>query len=92
MPPAATKVVLRGANDQEFFVVANPGMTSKYRSDKTIPLVDVVQSFDIHTTTTGSETGETMTPSTGILQSAFKTSNRDDVVRMIVENGIEKNM
>lgn len=39
----ATKIVYRGANDQEFFVIANPGMASKWRKDKTIPLIDVVQ-------------------------------------------------
>lgn len=39
----ATKIVYRGANDQEFYVIANPGMASKWRKDKTIPLIDVVQ-------------------------------------------------
>ena len=84
--PEATKIVYKGP-DQDFIVFANPGMVSRWRKDKTIPLVDVVQcktfipdarkkkifnvrltAFDVMTTTTGSETGEFMRPSKGILE------------------------
>lgn len=40
---SATKVVYKSENDQEFFVFTNPGEVSKWRKDKSIPLVDVVQ-------------------------------------------------
>lgn len=40
---SATKVVYKSDNDQEFFVFTNPGEVSKWRKDKSIPLVDVVQ-------------------------------------------------
>ncbi|KAI9278555.1 ribosome maturation protein [Phascolomyces articulosus] len=87
-----SKITYRGDDNQEYFVVANKGMAGRWRKDKTIPLVDVVQSFDVMTTTTGSETGEFVRPSKGALQSAFHTSNMDKVVEQIVEHGEEKNM
>ncbi|KAG0168569.1 hypothetical protein DFQ28_002536 [Apophysomyces sp. BC1034] len=87
----AVKVIYK-ADNEEYFVVANSGMVSKWREDKTIPLIDVVQSFDILTTTTGSNTGQTVRPSKGALESTFDTSNPDIIVRKIVEKGVEKNM
>ncbi|KAI7854691.1 ribosome maturation protein [Circinella umbellata] len=88
----ASKITYRGDDNQEYFVIANKGMSSRWRKDKTIPLVDVVQSFDVMTTSTGSETGEYIRPSKGALQSAFHTNDVDKVVEQIVENGEEKNM
>lgn len=40
----ATKVVYKSPDQTEFFVVANHGMRSKWKKDKSIPLIDVVQS------------------------------------------------
>jgi ribosome maturation protein Sdo1 len=85
----ATKVIYK-SGETEFFVIANPGMVCKWRKDKTIPLIDVVQNFDIHTTTTGSNTGEAIHPSNGMLESAFGTTNKDDIVKKIVNEGEEK--
>lgn len=39
----ASKIVYRGDDDNEFFVIANPGMASKWRKDKSIPIVEVLQ-------------------------------------------------
>ena len=39
----ASKITYRGDDNQEYFVIANKGMSSRWRKDKTIPLVDVVQ-------------------------------------------------
>jgi hypothetical protein len=39
----STKVVYKGNESNEFFVIANEGMVSSWKSDKTIPLVEVVQ-------------------------------------------------
>jgi ribosome maturation protein Sdo1 len=85
----ATKVIYK-SDETEFFVIANPGMVNKWRNDKTIPLIDVVQSFEIHTSSTGSNTGEAIHPSNGILESAFNTTNKDDIVKKIVSEGEEK--
>ncbi|KAI8054862.1 ribosome maturation protein [Thamnidium elegans] len=86
----STKVVYRGTDNTEFFVIANAGMVNKYRSDKSTPLIDVVQSFDIFTTNTGGNTGEAMSPSKGLLESSFNTSNEDEIVKTIIEKGEEK--
>ncbi|KAG2192884.1 ribosome maturation protein [Mucor mucedo] len=90
MSDQSVKVVYKGADNTEFFVIANAGMVSKYRSDKTTPLIDVVQSFDILTTTTGGNTGEALHPPKGILESNFNTSNKDEIVKIIIEKGEEK--
>ncbi|CEP18612.1 hypothetical protein [Parasitella parasitica] len=88
----ATKVVYKGADGTEFFVIANEGMVSKWKKDKTIPLVDVVQNFDVFTSSTGSNTGEYIRPSTGILEGTFKTANNDDIVKKIISEGEEKGL
>ncbi|KAL0086103.1 ribosome maturation protein [Phycomyces blakesleeanus] len=88
---SSVKVIYKSDGD-EFFVVAVPGMTSKWRKDKTIPLIDVVQSFEVLMTPNGTSSGEAIRPSKGVLESAFNTNNVDIVVRTIVENGVEKNM
>ncbi|KAI9361445.1 ribosome maturation protein [Pilaira anomala] len=90
MSDQTSKVVYKGADHTEFFVIANAGMVAKYRSDKTIPLIDVVQSFDIFTTTTGGNTGEAVHPAKGLLESTFNTSNKDEIVKTIIEKGEEK--
>lgn len=39
----AAKLVVKDNDNHEYYVIANPGMANKWRKDKTIPLVDVVQ-------------------------------------------------
>lgn len=39
-----SKVVYKSPDDVEYFVIANTDMIDKYRKDKSIPLIDVVQS------------------------------------------------
>lgn len=85
-----TKVVYKGSDGTEFFVIADSDMVSKYKKDKTVPLIDVVQSFEIFTTSTGSMQGEPVHPSKGVLESTFNTTNKDDIVKTIIENGEEK--
>lgn len=63
----AIKIVYKSP-DQEFFIVANPGAAEKWRKDKTIPLIEVVQSFDVLTTVNKGNTGEAIRPSKGVLE------------------------
>ncbi|KAL9559593.1 hypothetical protein PS6_000688 [Mucor atramentarius] len=86
----ATKVVFKGDDNAEYFVIAQPGMVAKWKKDKTIPLIDVVQSFDVFTTPSGSVTGEAIRPSNSTLENVFSTSNKDDIVKKIVSEGEEK--
>ncbi|ORZ03173.1 hypothetical protein BCR43DRAFT_535119 [Syncephalastrum racemosum] len=88
----AAKLVVRDNENREYYVIANPGMASKWRNDKTIPLVDVVQSFDVWTSNCYKETGEAIRPPKGMLESAFQTKDGDEMVRQIVERGEEKGM
>lgn len=89
MSEQATKVIYR-SGETEFFIITNPGMVDKWRNDKTIPLINVVQNFDVYTTSTGSNTGEAILPSNGILESAFNTTNKDEIVKKIATEGEEK--
>ncbi|CAO3642851.1 unnamed protein product [Mucor fragilis] len=86
----ATKVVFKGDDNSDFFVIAQPGMVAKWKKDKTIPLIDVVQSFDIFTTPSGSVTGEAIRPANSTLENVFSTTNKDDIVKKIVSEGEEK--
>lgn len=86
----ASKSIVK-VDGTEFFVMTYPGKAAEWKKDKTIPLVDVVQTFNVLTTSTGSNTGEAIHPPKGILESAFGTSNQDDIVKKIIEEGVEKN-
>ncbi|CAO3594190.1 unnamed protein product [Absidia cylindrospora] len=85
------KITYKGEGGEEFYVIGVPDMVSKWKNDKTIPLVDVVQSFDIFTSPAGGNILPADRPSNGQLENTFNTSNSDDVVRYIVENGTTKN-
>ncbi|KAI9023724.1 ribosome maturation protein [Phycomyces nitens] len=87
----SAKLILK-ANDQEFFVISSPGMAAKWRKDQSIPLIDVVQTFDVFTTSSGSITGEYIRPSKGTLESAFGTDNVDTIIKKIVAEGTEQPM
>ncbi|OBZ91087.1 SDO1-like protein C21C3.19 [Choanephora cucurbitarum] len=86
----AVKVVYKGTENTEFFVIANSEQVSKWKSDKSTPLVDVVQSFDVYTTSAGGSTGEYIKPPKGVLESNFNTSNTDEIVKKIISEGEEK--
>ncbi|KAI8343738.1 Shwachman-Bodian-diamond syndrome protein-domain-containing protein [Chlamydoabsidia padenii] len=85
------KLVHKAENGEEFYVVAIPEMVTKWKNDKTIPLVDVVQSFEVFTSPAGGNILPADRPSKGQLENAFNTSNNDEVVRYLVENGMVKN-
>ncbi|KAI8384555.1 ribosome maturation protein [Radiomyces spectabilis] len=86
------KLVYKSEDGSEYFVIANAGMAAQWKKDKTIPLIDVVQSFDVLTVTNGGNSGEASRPPSGILSSVFGTDNVDEVVKKIVEQGEEKGM
>ncbi|CAO3583007.1 unnamed protein product [Absidia cylindrospora] len=85
------KIVYKGETGEEFYVIAIPDMLKLWKTNKTIPLVEVVQSFDIFTSPAGGNVFPADHPSKGQLENTFKTSNTDEVVRFIVENGTSKN-
>ncbi|ORX52435.1 hypothetical protein DM01DRAFT_1408306 [Hesseltinella vesiculosa] len=79
-----TRMVYKGDSGDQFYVVVNESMVPKWRKDRSIPLVEVVQSFDIFS-------GPADRPSKGQLESTFNTANPDDIVPIILEKGTQKN-
>lgn len=62
-------------------------MVEKYRKDKSIALVEVVQSFDVMVSATGGTHGILTRPSHQQLEQYFSTHNEQDVVQYIINNG-----
>eukprot|EP01120_Amphizonella_sp_Union-15-10_P008962 TRINITY_DN3308_c0_g1_i3.p1 TRINITY_DN3308_c0_g1~~TRINITY_DN3308_c0_g1_i3.p1 ORF type:complete len:117 (-),score=28.29 TRINITY_DN3308_c0_g1_i3:81-431(-) len=80
------KVKLKPAEapELEFFLMTNPGMASKWRHDRTIPLIDVVENFDIYLYV---GTKQPHRPSKSELEKAFGTSEVDTIIKLILEKG-----
>jgi ribosome maturation protein Sdo1 len=74
----------------EVYIYADAGQTTKWRKDKSIPLVDVVQSFNIYESEVGGNTGIAMTPSKQTLETIFGTSNEDAIIEKILDTGDRK--
>ncbi|KAL1922096.1 uncharacterized protein VTP21DRAFT_10738 [Calcarisporiella thermophila] len=72
---------------REFFVYANPGMAEKYRKDKTIPLVEVLQSDKVFDVDQGGNTGQASSPPNSTLENTFGTKDRWSIAQRIVEEG-----
>jgi len=66
-----------------YYVLVYAGMVEKWRKDKSIPMVDVVDSFAVFR----GRKGEADHPAKGELESEFGTSNNDSVVTQILEKG-----
>ncbi|ORX90711.1 DUF1960-domain-containing protein [Basidiobolus meristosporus CBS 931.73] len=77
-------------SDLEFIVYINPDVYSKWKSDKSIPITEVVQSFNVYTTRGGGNTGVAETPSNQELDNVFGTSNDTAVVEHILKHGVLK--
>ncbi|KAJ3037761.1 hypothetical protein HDV00_001346 [Rhizophlyctis rosea] len=70
-----------------FFVFANPEMVDKWRSDKSVPLIEVVDSFDIFEVGNSGNIGVFSHPSKQALENAFNTSNDAEVIQRILTEG-----
>ncbi|CAJ0642133.1 15879_t:CDS:2 [Entrophospora sp. SA101] len=83
-----TKIIFK-SNDshEEFFVFGNPDLVLKWRKDQTIPLVDVVQSFDVYETVNGGNQGIAGRPSKQRLENTFGTSDTTQVITHILQHG-----
>ncbi|KAI9136558.1 hypothetical protein BKA69DRAFT_1042493 [Paraphysoderma sedebokerense] len=73
----------RKITNEEFFVVTNPGYVKRWREDKTIPLVNVVQSFDIYQV----HGGQAGVASKQLLRDVFGTSNETEAIEWLLQNG-----
>ncbi|KAF1988660.1 shwachman-Bodian-diamond syndrome protein [Aulographum hederae CBS 113979] len=82
-----TKVHYKGESDD--FVIFAEGVDAiqKWKEDKSTPLVDVVNSFDVFCTHKQGTQGQLDRASKALLENEFGTSRDDDVVKQILEKG-----
>jgi ribosome maturation protein Sdo1 len=86
------RIVLKSSKnlrDEQFdlIVFANPGMTNRWRNDKSIPLVDVIQRFEIFDSATKGLQGKVNHVSKQRIFDALGTSNTEEAIRQILTHG-----
>jgi len=90
MAKHVSKVIYKPGSQStdEFTVIVNPVEYKKYVGGETsIPLVQVVDSFEIFFSNQGSQ-GILGRPSKQQLENVFQTSKDVDIVQFILENGV----
>ncbi|KAK9765148.1 hypothetical protein K7432_006758 [Basidiobolus ranarum] len=90
---AATQQVVftdKEKSDSEFSIYINPDVYTQWKSDKSISMTEVVQSFNIYITRNGGNTGIVEAPSNQELETVFGTSNETTVVEYILNHGVTK--
>ncbi|KAF2668520.1 DUF1960-domain-containing protein [Microthyrium microscopicum] len=86
-----TKVHHKGQEDDFIVIAESKEQVKKWTEDKTIPLVDVVSSFDVFVTDKHGVQGQLNRASKSQLENEFGTSKEDDVVKLILEKGEVQN-
>ncbi|KAI9011114.1 ribosome maturation protein [Gaertneriomyces semiglobifer] len=71
----------------EFCVFAVPGMVEKWRNDKSVPMVDVLDVWQIYEHEGGGNTGVLNTPSNKTLKETFGSHSDVDVITRILQEG-----
>lgn len=77
------------SNDQlsTMVLMVDVPMYEKYKKDKSsVPMVNVVDSFDVLRYNNG-KSGTLVRPSKAELEHVFGTSNEDEIVKIMLENG-----
>ncbi|CAG8609031.1 10996_t:CDS:2 [Funneliformis caledonium] len=83
-----TRIIYKSKDSrEEFFVFGNPDQVLKWRKDKTIPIADVVQTFDVFEIVNGGNEGIAGRSSKQRLENAFGTSNTMEVIEQILQHG-----
>jgi len=92
MSPNVTKLIYKPEpkSTDEYMIIVNPENFKKWKDgDETIPLADVVDSFQIFHTTQGSQ-GILQQPSHQQLDNDFGTHKDIDVVQFMLKNAKEQ--
>jgi ribosome maturation protein Sdo1 len=71
---------------QTMVIMVDTDMLGKYKKDKSIALAEVVDSFDVLKFESG-RSGHLSRPSKSELKEIFGTSNDDEVVKFMLQNG-----
>ncbi|KAI8868061.1 hypothetical protein GQ42DRAFT_102830, partial [Ramicandelaber brevisporus] len=76
----------------EFMVFCNEGMTNEWKKNRSLPLVDVVQKFEVYEADSGGSQGKVSCASAANLENAFGSSHVETVIPQILASGEIKNM
>ncbi|KAK4230516.1 ribosome maturation protein [Podospora fimiseda] len=82
-----TKLHYKGANEDFIVMVDSVDDYQKWRTDKSVPLAQVVSSFKVFTTHKQGAQGIYEGASKAMLENEFGTSRDDEVVEKILEKG-----
>ncbi|KFY35778.1 hypothetical protein V494_05621 [Pseudogymnoascus sp. VKM F-4513 (FW-928)] len=82
-----SRVHYKGSTDDYVVFVEDPAMLKKWRDDKTVALVEVVDAFKVFTTGKQGAQGELNTASKSQLENEFGTSKDDEVIQKILQDG-----
>lgn len=81
------KVHYKGKEDDYIVMAESIDAVNKYKEDSSVPLVDVVNSFDVFVTHKQGVQGHMDRASKASLENEFGTSVDDEVVKKILEKG-----
>ncbi|ORX97036.1 FYSH domain-containing protein [Basidiobolus meristosporus CBS 931.73] len=89
---ATQKVVYQdqSKSEKEFFVYVHSDIYDEWKDDKSVPVNDVIQAYNIYSNRTGGSTGVVIAPSKGELEKVFGTSQDSQVVEYILNHGAVK--
>ena len=82
-----TKVFYKGSTDDFIVFVDSPEDLKSWKSDQSIPLAQVVNSFKIMLTHKHGAQGQMDGASKASLENEFGTSNEDEVIKKILLEG-----
>ncbi|KAF2202532.1 DUF1960-domain-containing protein [Delitschia confertaspora ATCC 74209] len=82
-----TKMHYKGAQDDYIIYLNNPEAVQNWKKDKSIPLVDVVNAFQVFCTHQQGAQGILDTASNAQLSSEFGTHKVEDIILQILEKG-----
>ncbi|KAL2435069.1 hypothetical protein ABEF95_012798 [Exophiala dermatitidis] len=82
-----TKVFYKGETDDFIVIVESPEDLAAWKKDKSIPLAQVVNSFKIMVTHKHGAQGQMDGASKASLENEFGTSDEDQIIRKILEEG-----
>jgi len=82
-----TKVFYKGSTDDFIVFVESPEDLESWKKDRSIPLAQVVNSFKVMLTHKHGAQGQMDEASKSTLENEFGTSNEDEVLKKILEQG-----
>ena len=84
---AQTKVHLKGTSDDFLVFIDDVDAYKKWLGDKSVPLVEVVSTFQVFVTHKQGSQGQYDTASNSSLENEFGTTVVEEVIKKILEKG-----